>query len=115
MGTLTLGAKTLDRPKTHRPQDSAPSGGRANLKSHIPTSQCYQSGELTGVTPVLLFLTRPNIRACEISRNNNYRMKVSSNKFSITLNTPYNQEYRIEPHITLCNTPISVTNTTKIL
>ena len=43
------------------------------------------------------------------------RLKVSANKSTLTLITPYNREYTVEPHITLNNTLIPTTPTTKIL
>ena len=43
------------------------------------------------------------------------RMKVSADKSSVTLITPHYSEYKVEPHITLLNTPIPTSHTTKIL
>ena len=43
------------------------------------------------------------------------RLKVSTTKSTLTLLTPFNREYNAQPHITLNNTPIPVTPTTKIL
>ena len=46
---------------------------------------------------------------------NNNRMKVSTNKFSLTLITPHNAECRTQSQVTLNNTPLPVTQSTKIL
>jgi len=43
------------------------------------------------------------------------RLKVSANKSSLTLITPYNVEYNTHPNITLNNTPLPINNTPKIL
>lgn len=45
----------------------------------------------------------------------NNRMKVSTDKSSLTLITPYNQEYNAQPHVTLNNIPIPIKSTTTIL
>ena len=45
----------------------------------------------------------------------NNRLKVSTNKSSLTLITPYNREYTAQPHVTLFGTPIPVTDTATIL
>ena len=42
----------------------------------------------------------------------NNRMKVSTNKSSVTLITPHNTEYRTQPQVTLNNTPLPVTHST---
>ena len=46
---------------------------------------------------------------------NTNRLKVSANKSSLTLITPYNRELNITPHVTLNNTPLPINNTPKIL
>ena len=43
------------------------------------------------------------------------RMKVSPNKSSLTLITPFNQEIATQPHVTLYNTPIPVNPNPTIL
>ena len=45
----------------------------------------------------------------------NNRMKVSTNKSSLTLITPHTAKYRTQPQPTLTNTPFPVTHSTKIL
>ena len=42
-------------------------------------------------------------------------MRVSTNKSSLTLITPHNAEYSTQPQVTLNNTPLPVTYSTKIL
>ena len=42
-------------------------------------------------------------------------MKVSTNKSSLTLISPQNAEYRTQPQVTINNTPLPVTHSTKIL
>ena len=43
------------------------------------------------------------------------RLKVSANKSTITLITPYNREYTVRPHVTLFDTPLPYTETPTIL
>ena len=43
------------------------------------------------------------------------RLKVSTNKSTLTLITPYNREYNAHPVVTLYNTPIPLTNTPTVL